>query len=71
LLPGFRPPAAILQQLLRREVKAAVCLRAHGYPNFPDPTVRNDQPVPGNLPSGIDIDSPQSQAAVKACGGSL
>jgi len=39
------------------------CLRAHGYPNFPDPTALGSQA----LPAGIDTSSPQFQATEAAC----
>ena len=44
-------------------VKVAQCLRAHGFPNFPDPTRLGPQ----SLPPGIDLNSPQFQAAETAC----
>ena len=44
-------------------VKVAQCLRAHGYPNFPDPTGLGSQA----LPPGIDTNSPQFQTAETAC----
>jgi hypothetical protein len=51
------------QQKLVFGVKVAGCLRAHGYPNFPDPTRLGSQP----LPPGVDLNSPQFQAAETAC----
>ena len=44
-------------------VKVAQCLRAHGYPNFPDPTGLGSQA----LPPGIDTNSPQFQTTETAC----
>ena len=46
-------------------LKVARCLRAHGFPNFPDPTVSN-QGTSENL-GGIDPNSPQFQAAQTTC----
>ena len=43
-------------------LKVAQCLRAHGVPNFPDPTASGQQ-----VPPGIDTQSPQFQAAETAC----
>jgi hypothetical protein len=69
LLPVGTPPSeAELHQQLASALKGAACIRAHGYPSFPDPT---DQPgyivwpLPG---AGIDTSSPQFQSAKKACG---
>jgi hypothetical protein len=42
-------------------VDFARCMRSHGVPNFPDPTGRAGQLGPD---SGIDLASPQFQAAV-------
>jgi hypothetical protein len=52
------------QQKLAFSVKVAQCLRAHGYPNFPDPTRLGEPP---KLPPGIDLDSPQFRAAETNC----
>lgn len=44
-------------------LKLARCMRAHGVPNFPDPT-------PGGglvLPNGIDPSAPAFQSAQRAC----
>jgi hypothetical protein len=43
-------------------LKVAQCLRAHGYPTFPDPTTSGQQ-----LPPGIDPTSPRFQATETAC----
>lgn len=51
------------RQKLAFGVKVAQCLRAHGYPNFPDPTGLGSQA----LPPGIDSSSPQFQTIEAAC----
>jgi hypothetical protein len=64
-------PAAtgtVTQQQLRRELKSAACMRAHGYPAYPDPRVQNGGDWQQALPASIDTSSPQFQAAAKACG---
>jgi hypothetical protein len=67
-------PAATMTQVQRNQREAdllrfAQCMRSHGLPNFPDPTLN-----PGGLwafaidrSSGVDRNSPISQAADKAC----
>ena len=41
----------------------AECLRAHGYPNFPDPKELGQQ----TLPAGIDVNSAQFQTVETTC----
>jgi hypothetical protein len=41
------------------------CMRAHGITNFPDPNSNGGISISGN--SGISVNSPQYQAASKAC----
>lgn len=62
--PG--PPPAPTAAQLRGLVKDAACVRAHGYPAFPDPTVQNDTIFFPPL-TGIDPNSAQFQAALRAC----
>ncbi len=60
---------AIQQQNQRNAVKAAICMRAHGIPNFPDPTGTTQASGvnwPQTLP-GIDTSSPQYQKAYATC----
>jgi hypothetical protein len=62
-LPAGPTPAQnarAIAQLLRY----AVCIRAHGVPNFPDPTSEGLSISPT---SGIDLNSPQFLAAEKSC----
>jgi hypothetical protein len=68
LLPKGGLPAqtpAQNAQFRARALKLAQCMRANGVPKFPDPSAN------GNLlltpSSGIDPQSPQFQAAQKAC----
>jgi hypothetical protein len=50
------------QQKIAFGVKVAQCLRAHGYPNVPDPTSLRQE-----LPPGIDPSSPQFQTTETGC----
>lgn len=45
----------------------AACMRAHGLPNFPDPTFNGGQQSL-NLGPGLNPNSPAFQRAAKACG---
>jgi nicotinamidase-related amidase len=68
LLPRHNlPTGAELHQQFVQALKAARCMRSHGYPNWPDPTVRNGL-VANFIPPGIDVNSPHFQATAKACG---
>jgi hypothetical protein len=51
-------------------VKFAACMRAHGYPDYPDPIVQNGGVEQSPLPSSIDTSSAQFQAAEKTCNAS-
>jgi hypothetical protein len=49
-------------------VKLAGCLRAHGYPTFPDPTIDSvGQPVFNVQAAGIAPHSPQILTAIRGC----
>jgi len=52
---------------LKKLAQGAACMRAHGYPGYPDPTVQHGIVIPEPLPSGIDISSPQFLAALRTC----
>ena len=72
--PAMSP--AQRKQALAQALKYSACMRTHGVPSFPDPTVRNGSvgiSISGSsrngatTGSGIDPKSPQYQAAQKAC----
>jgi hypothetical protein len=68
LLPGGGGQP-MSQKQLNSLVKEAECMRAHGYPDYPDPERAPNGGVEEQpLPSSIDTSSPQFQAAEKACG---
>jgi hypothetical protein len=66
LLPGGGP-GPMTQQQINRLVKFAACMRAHGYPEYPDPQVQNGVPIGQPLPASIDTSSPQFEAAQQTC----
>jgi hypothetical protein len=61
------PNAAQRQRLLAQELKEAKCMRAHGFPDFPDPNARDSGGGPFSFPPGFDPASPRAQAAGRAC----
>lgn len=67
LLPddGGAPTPAQLATETAKLLQYAKCMRAHGEPNFPDPTVSPNQF--GFSLKGIDPQSTQFQAAQQAC----
>jgi hypothetical protein len=70
-----RSPGDVAAQEAQGVAKAlafARCLRAHGVPNYPDPTVNdsgNGSSITTHVSSGSGVDqkSPVFQAAVRAC----
>jgi len=69
LLPnGGIPTAAERAQGLAQLLELAVCMRAHGIRDFPDPTSSGIQiPIRPGMPSDLEPDNPRFQAAEKAC----
>jgi hypothetical protein len=66
LLPGGQLTQAELRKLLPQGLKYAACMRTHGVPNFPDPSL-NDTTQIGGPGSGIDPESAQFQKAQQSC----
>ncbi len=71
VLPGGNP-AAQFAQGLARGLRFSRCMRAHGIPDFPDPggnTAAGGSNISIHVSagSGIDPNSPQFRAALRAC----
>lgn len=47
-------------------LKAAACMRHHGFPDFPDPTFQKNT-VTLNTPSSIDTNTPRFKRATATC----
>jgi hypothetical protein len=68
LANGGQINGAQQQDELSQSLKYAACMRSHGIPNFPDPSVVNGGGAIGQqLPPGLTPSSPQFQAANQAC----
>lgn len=65
LFPSAPITAAEQQKIIPLMLKFTACMRSHGITNFPDPIV--DSQGIGFNPHGLDIHSPQFQAAQQAC----
>lgn len=66
LSPGQQQNPVLTAQQQRDYLRAAACMRAHGFANFPDPT------FPGgreslSIPSSIDTSSAQFNQAARTC----
>jgi hypothetical protein len=67
---AVQPSAAQRRDLVSQALKESACMRSHGYPNFPDPTVgQNGDSVSWQVgpPMGINTKSPQFQSAQQLC----
>ncbi len=61
-----RPPVSAAQKA--SALKVARCIRAHGVPNFPDPTFPAGGGIAIRTGPGADPDSPAVQHAQQVCG---
>jgi hypothetical protein len=59
------PSGASVEEHFKKALKFSECMRSNGITNFPDPTSSGGIHISSN--SGIDPQSPQFQAAQKAC----
>jgi hypothetical protein len=70
LMPnGGKPTPAQTRQAMAAALKFSACMRSHGVTKFPDPKIQADggMSLGFNRNSGIDPNSPQFQAAQRAC----
>jgi hypothetical protein len=67
LLPSQPVTAAQNQEHVSQALKFSLCMRSHGVPSFPDPTIAQGGTAVGFKLGNIDRNSPQFQAAVHAC----
>jgi hypothetical protein len=70
LLPnGGRPSSQEQARELQETLEYAICMRAHGVPNFPDPKVSGDGAVDIGIgrKSNVNPSSPSVKAAERAC----
>ena len=55
------------QQIQKRALAFATCMRAHGVPSYPDPTFSNGGIIQKSGGNSLDPNSPIFQAAQKTC----
>jgi hypothetical protein len=61
-----RPVQTITAQDRQDYLKAAACMRSHGFPDFPDPTFTNNS-AQVDIPSSINQNSSQFTSAATTC----
>ncbi|MGH2843627.1 MAG: hypothetical protein ACRDKL_08595 [Solirubrobacteraceae bacterium] len=66
LPPAGGPPPQLVAAQRRRELAFAQCMRKHGVPSYPDPSLSGGGQAP---PAGVDPQSPAFKTAARACGG--
>ena len=67
LLPAGKTSGGSVSPAVRAQIlRYAACIRAHGVPNYPDPTFNGNAVNFGNL-SGINPNSPAYESALHAC----
>jgi len=67
LMPKSPPLTASQQQKLTAQaLKFVACMRTHGIPTFPDPTV-NSRGIEMQIPQGVTPNSPVLKNAQQAC----
>jgi len=59
------PSAATVEKQYEKALKFSTCMRSHGLPDFPDPSTSGGIQISSS--SGIKPNSPEFQAAQKAC----
>lgn len=67
LLPSQPLTAAQKQQYVAQALKFASCIRSHGFPDFPEPIVRNGGTAVGFDFGRINQSSPRFHVAAQAC----
>lgn len=67
--PGGGPHGGIPESTRLSLLHHAECMRAHGVPNYPDPTIPSHGPPNTGPPPGINTNAPAFTRAASACGG--
>ena len=68
-LSGGGPRDGIPESTRLSMLHHAECMRAHGVPNYPDPTIPSHGPLKTGPPPGINTGAPAFTRAASACGG--
>ena len=65
--PGVAPSAVVLRQIRIDMAEFTLCMRSHGVPSWPDPTLDRGRDVFDPEAVGIDPGSPRVGAATHRC----
>jgi hypothetical protein len=68
LQPGGGLHGGLSESAKQSLLKHAECMRAHGVPDYPDPTIPSHGPFQFGPPPGIDTNAPAFQRAASTCG---
>lgn len=69
LQPGGGPHGGISESARLSLLRHAECMRAHGVPNYADPTIPSHGPYSFGPPPGVNTNAPAFKRAASACGG--
>jgi hypothetical protein len=65
--PGVPPSQAVVQQIQNDMLKFVRCMRSHGVPDWPDPTLDRGRAIFDPQAVGIDPNSPQISTKIHEC----
>jgi hypothetical protein len=65
--PGVPPSPAVVQQIQTDMTRFARCMRTHGVPNWPGPTLDQGRAVFDPQAAGVDPNAPKTSAAMREC----
>lgn len=68
-LSGGGPRGGIPESTRLSMLHHAECMRAHGVPSYPDPTIPSHGPLLVGPPPGVNTNAAAFQQAASACGG--
>jgi hypothetical protein len=65
--PGVSPSSAVVLQIQIDMARFARCMRSHGVPNWPDPTLDRGRAIFDPEAVGVDTNSPQISTKLHQC----
>ncbi|MCW3020591.1 MAG: hypothetical protein JWN10_2899 [Solirubrobacterales bacterium] len=65
--PGVPPSSAVVQLIQTDMAKFAQCMRSHGVPDWPDPSLDRGRAVFDPEAVGIDTSAPRITTAMRGC----
>jgi hypothetical protein len=65
--PGVAPSPAVVEEIQADMVKFARCMRSHGVPDWPDPTLTQGRSIFDPQAVGINANAPRVSATMRGC----